>query len=110
MRMLGARNLARGASPRAAFRTFKPPVQVAQGLKASPDRTMAAIVNVRARSTDMNHPQRTNTLSRLTCAAAAMVTTTVIGLSIHALARNYEASGERLAAAQPALVALAVKH
>jgi len=58
----------------------------------------------------MNHPQRTNTLPRLTCAVAAMVTTTVIGLSIHALARNYEATGERLAAAQPALVSFVAKR
>jgi hypothetical protein len=58
----------------------------------------------------MNHPQRTNTLPRLACAAAAMVTTTVIGVAIHALARSYEANGERLAAAQPTVVALTAKH
>ena len=57
----------------------------------------------------MNALQHTNTLSRLACAAGAMLTTTVIGVAIHALASMYEVNGERLATAQPAMVALAAK-
>lgn len=58
----------------------------------------------------MSHPQRAKTLLRLVCAAAAIATTTVIGLSMHALARNYEAPAEKLATAQPTVLALAAKH
>jgi hypothetical protein len=71
---------------------------------------MAAVVNVRARRSNMNHPQRTSTLLRLACATAAMMMTSLICLSIHALARHYEATGNRLATAQPALVAFAAKR
>jgi hypothetical protein len=58
----------------------------------------------------MNTLQRPNMLSRLACAAGALMTTAVIGVAIHALARSYETAGERLATAQPAVVALAAKH
>jgi hypothetical protein len=58
----------------------------------------------------MKTPQQTDPLTRLACAAGAMVATIVIGLGIHALARSYEAVGETLATAQPSVVALAAKR
>lgn len=50
---------------------------------------------------------RTRALLRLTCAAGAVITTVVIGLSIHALARNYDMAAEALASTQPVVVAQA---
>jgi hypothetical protein len=46
-------------------------------------------------------------LSRLTCAAGAVITTAVIGLSINALAHHYEVAAQALATAQPVVVAQA---
>ena len=58
----------------------------------------------------MSHLPRANTLQRLACAAVAAMITSVIGYSIDALARHCEEAGERLANAQPALVAYAAKR
>jgi hypothetical protein len=48
---------------------------------------------------------RTNALLRLTCAASAVLTTALIGLSIHPLARTYDLAAETLAATAPVVVA-----
>jgi len=55
----------------------------------------------------MTPTPRANPLLRLTCAAGAVITTAVIGLFIHALARNYDMAAEALASAQPVVVAQA---
>jgi hypothetical protein len=55
----------------------------------------------------MTRMPRAHALLRLTFAACAALTTAVIGLSIHALARHYDEAAEALAAAQPVVVARA---
>jgi hypothetical protein len=50
---------------------------------------------------------RTDSLLRLIFGAGAVLTTTVIGLSIHVLARTYETAAETQASAQPVIVAQA---
>jgi len=50
---------------------------------------------------------RTHALSRLTCAAAAVLTTVAIGLLIDSLARHYDQAAEASAAAHPVVVAQA---
>jgi len=55
----------------------------------------------------MTPTPRANPLLRLTCAAGAVITAAVIGLSIHALARNYDMAAEALASTQPVVVAQA---
>ena len=50
---------------------------------------------------------RTHALLRLTCAACAVITTAVIGLSIQVLAGHYDRAPEALAAAQPVVVSQA---
>jgi hypothetical protein len=55
----------------------------------------------------MNPTPRTDALLRLTCAAGAVITTAVIGLSIHSLARTYDVAAETQARAQPLVVAQA---
>jgi hypothetical protein len=54
------------------------------------------------------HPtQNTDLRLRLACAACAVITTTVLGLCIHALSRNYDVAAERQAAARQVVVAQA---
>lgn len=48
---------------------------------------------------------RTHVLLRLTFGVGAVLSTTLIGLSIHALAHHYDDAAEALAAAKPVVVA-----
>ncbi len=50
----------------------------------------------------------TNALSRLTCAAGAVISTAVIGLLIHSLARTYDVAAEAQAATRHVVVAQAL--
>jgi hypothetical protein len=50
---------------------------------------------------------RANALLRLTCAASAVLTTALIGLSIHSLARTYDLVADTLAATGLVVVARA---
>jgi hypothetical protein len=50
---------------------------------------------------------RTPAVLRLTCAACAVITTAVIGLSIQELAGHYDRAADALAAARPVVVAQA---
>lgn len=55
----------------------------------------------------MTATPRSCLLSRMTCAAGAVIVTAVIGLSIDALAHHYDMTAEALASAKAVVVAQA---